>query len=114
LLVHIIKIIVQPQEKRVLSLGKRDLTTEKLREATMVAMNNWLFDEEHPEDAVKRRLLEELFRVARAEEKYKNGEIGKKSPSADGQLMMFFSRFNSSPFRRVSGSTGLRRRPQRL
>ncbi|EHL02558.1 hypothetical protein M7I_1352 [Glarea lozoyensis 74030] len=40
-------------------------------------MSNWFNDKEHPDNASKRNLLREVFKVAKAEESYRNGELGK-------------------------------------
>ncbi|PVH69812.1 hypothetical protein DL98DRAFT_438285 [Cadophora sp. DSE1049] len=40
-------------------------------------MSNWFCDTEHPENEAKRPFLKEIFKVARMEERYKTGEIGK-------------------------------------
>lgn len=45
----------------------------------MEAMSNWFNDKDHPDNATKRPFLKEIFKVAKAEERYKNGEIGKSS-----------------------------------
>jgi succinate dehydrogenase flavin-adding protein (antitoxin of CptAB toxin-antitoxin module) len=42
----------------------------------MEAMANWFNDEEQPENAEKKPLVEEIFKVARAEERCINGELG--------------------------------------
>ena len=39
-------------------------------------MSNWFNDNEHPENAAKEAFLEEIFQVAKAEERYNNGGIG--------------------------------------
>jgi hypothetical protein len=43
----------------------------------MSSVANWFSDKKHPENAAKKALLKEIFKVAKAEERYKNGEIGK-------------------------------------
>ena len=42
----------------------------------MEAMSNWFNEAEHPENLAKKPYLKEIFKVAKAEERYKNGEIG--------------------------------------
>jgi hypothetical protein len=46
----------------------------------MELVTNWFSDKEHPENAAKKILLKEIFKVAKAEERYKNGELGKVAP----------------------------------
>jgi hypothetical protein len=69
--------IVEPREKQCPTVQKLGLNVKKLEEATMESMSNWFNDKEHPENAAKRVYLKEIFKVAKAEERYKNGEIGK-------------------------------------
>ena len=69
--------IVEPYEKQHPTVQKLGLNVKKLEEVTMEAMSNWFNDKEHPENAAKKPFLKEIFKVARAEERYKNGEIGK-------------------------------------
>jgi hypothetical protein len=74
--------IVEPPEKQCPTVQKLGLNVRKLEEVTMEAMSNWFNDKEHPENAQKRPFLKEIFKIAKAEERYKNGEIGKLiSPS---------------------------------
>jgi len=68
--------IVQPVEKQCPTVQKLGLNVRKLEEATMEAMSNWFNDKDHPENAAKRPFLKEIFKVAKAEERYLNGEIG--------------------------------------
>jgi hypothetical protein len=76
LLVHILRMIVEPPEKQCPTVLKLGLNVRKLEEVTMEAMSNWFNDKEHPENAQKRPFLKEIFKIAKAEERYKNGEIG--------------------------------------
>jgi hypothetical protein len=68
--------IVQPVGKQCSAVQKLGLNVRKLEEVTMEAMSNWFNDKEHPENAAKRPFLKEIFKVAKAEERYLNGEIG--------------------------------------
>ena len=43
----------------------------------MEAMSAWFNDTDHPGNLAKKPYLKEIFKVAKAEERYKNGEIGK-------------------------------------
>lgn len=43
----------------------------------MDALSTWFADKENPANATKQPLLKELFKLARAEERYKDNEIGK-------------------------------------
>lgn len=69
--------IVEPPHKQCATVQKLGLNVKKLEEVTMEAMSNFFNDKEHPENAQKRVFLKEIFKVAKAQERYKNGEIGK-------------------------------------
>ncbi|KAF7852433.1 hypothetical protein EAF04_010973 [Stromatinia cepivora] len=75
LLVHILKMIVEPYHKQCPAVQKLNLNVKKLEEVTMEGMSNWFNDKDHPENAAKKPFLKEIFKVARREEQYKNGEI---------------------------------------
>lgn len=75
LLVWILRLIVEPPEKQCLTVSKLGLNVKKLEEVTMEAMSNWFNDKEHLENAQKRPYLKEIFKIAKAEERYRNGEI---------------------------------------
>ena len=76
LLVHILRMVIEPEQKQCPAIQKLELNVKKLEEVTMEAMSNWFNDKEHPENAAKRPFLKEIFKVAKFEERYKNGEIG--------------------------------------
>lgn len=69
--------IVQPPEKQHPSIQKVSLTVQKLEEATNEAMSTWFADPEHPENRQKKGYLKEIFKVAKLEQRYLNGEVGK-------------------------------------
>lgn len=71
--------VVEPPHKQHPAAQKLGLNVKKLEDVTMEAMSNWFNDKEHPENATKRPFLKEIFKIARAEERYKNGEIGECS-----------------------------------
>lgn len=48
-----------------------------MHEATLEVMTPWFNDKEHPDNAQKAGFFREIFKVAKAEERYLNGEIGK-------------------------------------
>jgi hypothetical protein len=76
LLVHILKMIIEPYEKQCPTVQKLRLNVQKLEDVTMEAMTGWFNDHDHPENMSKKPFLKEIFKVAKAEERYKNGEIG--------------------------------------
>ena len=69
--------IVEPQEKQHHTVQKLGLNVKKLEEVTMEQMSPWFSDKDHPSNEKKRPFLKEIFKIAKAEERYKNGEIGK-------------------------------------
>lgn len=77
LLAHILKMIIEPSEQQNATVQKLGLNVKKLEETTMEVMSNWFNDKEHPENAQKKKYLKEIFRVAKAQERFKRGEIGK-------------------------------------
>ncbi|KAH9204224.1 hypothetical protein DL95DRAFT_497447 [Leptodontidium sp. 2 PMI_412] len=40
-------------------------------------MSNWFADKDHPENETKWPFVKEIFKMARLEERYKAGDIGK-------------------------------------
>ncbi|KAM3074784.1 hypothetical protein ACMFMG_008200 [Clarireedia jacksonii] len=85
LLVHILKMIIEPYHNQVPAVQKLGLNVKKLEEVTMEAMSNWFNEKEHPENAAKRPFLKEIFKVARHEERFKNGEL-----SGDTQINVMY------------------------
>ena len=82
LLVHILRMIINPTPIQRETVDKLGLDVRKLEDVTMEAMSNWFNDKEHPDNATKKVLLREVFKVAKLEESYKKGEIGRSSVSA--------------------------------
>ena len=78
-MVHILKLVIEPYEKQCPTVQKLRLNVQKLEDATMEAMTSWFNDAEHPENLSKKPYLKEIFKVAKAEERYKNGELGELS-----------------------------------
>lgn len=77
LLVHILGLIVEPIDRQHPAIQKVHLDVTKLSDLTMDALSSWFADKENPANATKQPLLKELFKLARAEERFKNEEIGK-------------------------------------
>ena len=80
LLVHILRMIVEPREKQCATVKKLGLSIKKLEEATTESMLHWFNDSEHPENAAKKIIMKEIFEVAKAEERYKSGETSTTAP----------------------------------
>lgn len=75
LLAHILRLVVEPNAKQHPDIQKLGLNVKKLEETTVEALSSFFMDNEA--NAKKRPFLNEIFKVARQEERYKNGEIGK-------------------------------------
>ncbi|TVY88179.1 Uncharacterized protein LAWI1_G007561 [Lachnellula willkommii] len=71
LLVHILRMIVEPNHKQHEAIRKHELDVKTLEEVTWEATSNWFNDKEHPGNAAKRPFLKEIFKVAKFEERYK-------------------------------------------
>jgi hypothetical protein len=76
LLVHILTLVVEPRQNQHPSVQKVDLNVKKLETVTMENLSGWFA--EKPENMDKKKYLKEIFKVAKAEERYKNGEIGEQ------------------------------------
>ncbi len=77
LLKHILRMVVEPNAKQHPTIQKLGLTVAKLEEATYEALVGFFSDPENPNNAKRRPYLKEIMYIARNEEKYLNGEIGK-------------------------------------
>jgi hypothetical protein len=62
------------QNQTVQNMG---LTVKILECATFEALSAWFMDFEHPENIQKKSFLKDIFKIARVEEQYRAGEIGK-------------------------------------
>lgn len=76
LLIHILRMIVQPREKQLPGIQKLNLSVKKLEEVTIEALSTFFTDKENPANARKKPYLNEIFRVAKQEERFLKGEIG--------------------------------------
>lgn len=76
LLAHILRLIVDPSHKQHPDVQKSCLNVKKLEEVTAEALSSFFSDPENPGNNKKRPYLTEIFKVARFEERYRNGEIG--------------------------------------
>jgi elongation factor P--beta-lysine ligase len=66
--------IIEPRNSQCATVQKLGLNVEKLEQVTNESMKNWF--KENPDNAAKKIYLKEIFRVARVEERYRNGEVG--------------------------------------
>lgn len=79
LLAHILRLIVEPPLKQHPDVQKSCLNVKKLEEITTEALSGFFSDPTQPGNKNKRPYLNEIFKVAKYEERYKNGEIGRQS-----------------------------------
>ncbi|KAK3366560.1 hypothetical protein B0H63DRAFT_405371 [Podospora didyma] len=75
LLIHILRMVTEPNHKQHKDIQRLDITISKLEETTMGALSTWFADKDKPAQALKKTFLEEIFRIAKVEEQYKNDEI---------------------------------------
>lgn len=89
LLTHILRLIVEPAHKQHPDVQRSCLNVKKLEEVTTDALSGFFSDPENPGNRMKRPYLNEIFKVARYEERFKNGEIGKiaQGPLKTAQLL---------------------------
>ena len=68
---HILRLIVNPDPDKAQNI--RNINIKKLEELTNEAMSNWWNEKDN---LLKRPFLREIFKVAKQEERYRNGELG--------------------------------------
>ncbi|RCI16677.1 hypothetical protein L249_2962 [Ophiocordyceps polyrhachis-furcata BCC 54312] len=73
LLAHILRLVVEPNAKQHPDIQKIGLNVDKLEEATNEALSAFFMDNET--NAKKKPHLNEIFKMARQEARFKNGEI---------------------------------------
>lgn len=66
---------MEPNEKQHRDIKKLQLNVRKLEECTTEALSG--FYAESATNASKKQFLNEIFKVAKQQERFKNGEIGK-------------------------------------
>lgn len=76
LLNHILTLITTPNRVQHPDLKKLNINVAKLEEATWDALSGFFADLDNPNNMKKKPYLKEIFRVAKYQERYKNGEIG--------------------------------------
>jgi len=68
--------VVEPKKFQHPDIQKVGLNVKKLEEITMEALSSFLCDKDSLTNAKKKPYINEIFNVARYEERYKNEEIG--------------------------------------
>jgi hypothetical protein len=71
--------VMQPKHLQHADIQKSNLSITKLEEVTWEALHNFFGDKENPSQGAKKPYLKEIFKIARSEERFRNGEIGKKT-----------------------------------
>lgn len=69
--------IVEPNQRQHPDIQKLKLNVQKLEEITIEALSGFFADKDNPANAKKRPFLNEIFKVAKQEERFKKEEIGK-------------------------------------
>lgn len=70
------QLIVQPNHKQHANIQKLRLNVEKLEEVTTEALSPFFLDKKNPGNSRRKVYLKEIFQIARAQERFLNGEIG--------------------------------------
>ncbi|GAO14161.1 hypothetical protein UVI_02037560 [Ustilaginoidea virens] len=73
LLVHILRLVVEPNVRQHGDIQKLGLNVKKLEETSYEALSSFFMDNDT--NARKRPYLNEIFKMARQEERFRNGEI---------------------------------------
>lgn len=81
--------IVEPNEQQHQDIQKSNLNVRKLEEITTEALSAFFADKENPTNARKKPYLNEIFKVAKQEERFRNGEIGITFAHAPAYLSLY-------------------------
>jgi hypothetical protein len=74
--------VVEPNATQHPDIQKLYLNVTKLEEVTMDALSTFFSDKDNTNNAKKKPYLKEIFKVAKAEERYRNGETGNRACSS--------------------------------
>lgn len=69
--------VVQPRVNQHTDVQKAGLNVEKLEALTNDALYTFFHDKDNASNAKKEPYLKEIFKVAKQQERFKNGEIGR-------------------------------------
>lgn len=75
-----LRMIIEPNATQHSDIKKLNITVAKLEEATTDALSSFFNDNDKNNNGKKKPYLREIFKVAKAEEQYRRGEIGKTHP----------------------------------
>lgn len=68
--------IVEPQHKQHPAIRALKVNVDKLEAVTFDALSTWFTDSQAPRNMSKKPILQELFKVARLEERFKDDGVG--------------------------------------
>lgn len=73
---HILRLIIDPKTQPPSMQKLEGLTVAKMEIAAIESLAVWFGDKKKPENAMKKPILKEIFKVAKMEERYRRDEIG--------------------------------------
>lgn len=73
LLIHILRLAVEPAKRQLPDLQKLNINVKKIEDATWEALSGWLAESEA--NSSKKPWISDIFRVARMEERYRDGML---------------------------------------
>lgn len=78
-MIHILRLVVEPNATQHPDIQKLGINVQKLEEVTMESLSSFFNDTGGKNNNSKKKpYLKEIFKVAKHEEQYKRGEIGKQ------------------------------------
>lgn len=86
--------IVKPNREQPECIRHLHINVKKLEEVTNEKMNEWFNEPAHPRNKDKRKYLKEIFKIARQEERYLDGAIGKSCSVSILMCSLTISRCN--------------------
>jgi hypothetical protein len=105
LLGHILRMVVEPNERQHSDIKKLQLNVAKLEEVTYEALSAWFADANNPSNFQKKAYLEEIFKVAKQEERFRDGRIGESTGGGLLQTSTCSHKLQTQPSRSMSGQT---------
>ncbi|KAI0199663.1 hypothetical protein F4808DRAFT_204274 [Astrocystis sublimbata] len=102
LLCHIVRMLVEPAGKRHPAIENIDLDLNALEKLTAESLKTFYCDKTAPANADKERYLREMFKVAKAEARYKDGEL-------DAETEIFVTIDSDEETREVADETVLKK-----
>ncbi|GAP89238.1 hypothetical protein SAMD00023353_1200400 [Rosellinia necatrix] len=75
LLCHILRMVIEPRSTQHPAIRSQELSVRVLETVTTEALSSWFADRDCPRNLNKQCFLTEIFRIARQEERFRDGEI---------------------------------------